>query len=57
MVWTQVITGLEVDEFAAVRVLDAATCQERRERLQKLGGPPAPKKSGPRRRTGTMRVR
>ena len=40
MLWTQVITGLEVDELATVRVLDAATWQQRRQRLQKLGGPP-----------------
>jgi hypothetical protein len=42
MLWTQVITGLEVDELTAVRVLDAAAWQQRRDRLQKLGGPPAP---------------
>jgi eukaryotic-like serine/threonine-protein kinase len=42
MLWTQVITGLEVDELTAVRVLDAKTWQERRDRLQKLGGPPVP---------------
>ncbi len=40
MLWTQVITGLEVDELTAVRVLDAATWQQRRQRLQELGGPP-----------------
>ncbi len=40
MLWTQVITGLEVDDLTAVRVLDAATWRERRERLEKLGGPP-----------------
>jgi hypothetical protein len=40
MLWTQVITGLEVDELTTVRFLDAATWQERRDRLQKLGGPP-----------------
>jgi hypothetical protein len=40
MLWTQVITGLEVDELMAVRVLDAATWQQRRQRLQELGGPP-----------------
>jgi len=38
--WTQVITGLEVDDLTAVRVLDASTGRERRERLEKLGGPP-----------------
>ena len=40
MLWTQVITGLEVDELTAVRVLDAATRQQRHQRLQELGGPP-----------------
>jgi hypothetical protein len=35
-----VITGLEVDDLTAVRVLHAATWHERRERLEKLGGPP-----------------
>jgi len=42
MLWTQVITGLEVDELTVVRVLDAATWQQRRQRLQELGGPPIP---------------
>jgi len=40
MLWAQVITGLEVDELTAVRVIDAATWQQRRQRLEKLGGPP-----------------
>ena len=40
MLWAQVITGLEVDELTAVRVLDAKTWQERKDRLEKLGGPP-----------------
>lgn len=40
LLWTQVITGLEVDALTAVRVLDAATWQQRRQRLQELGGPP-----------------
>lgn len=40
MLWTQVITGFEVDELTAVRILDAKTWQERHDRLQKLGGPP-----------------
>ena len=40
--WTQVNTGLEVDEVTAVHVLDAATWQLRRQRLQQLGGPPTP---------------
>jgi hypothetical protein len=40
MLWTQVITGFEVDELTAVRVLDDATWRQRRQRLQELGGPP-----------------
>jgi WD40 repeat protein len=40
--WTQVATGLEIDEHRAVRVLDAQTWQERRKRLETLGGPPLP---------------
>ena len=40
LVWTQVITGLELDEYGFVRVLDAATWQQRRQRLLELGGPP-----------------
>jgi len=40
MLWPQVITGLEVDDLPAVRVLDAATWREHRDRLAKLGGPP-----------------
>jgi WD40 repeat protein/serine/threonine protein kinase len=38
--WTQVLTGLELDPQANYRVLDAAIWQERRERLKELGGPP-----------------
>ena len=33
MLCAQVITGLEVDDLTAVRVLDAATWQQRRDRL------------------------
>jgi WD40 repeat protein len=40
LLWTQVITGLELDEHGLVRWLDAATWQKRRQRLQELGGPP-----------------
>jgi WD40 repeat protein len=40
LLWTQVITGLELDAAGNARVLDAATWHERRQRLQKLGGPP-----------------
>ncbi len=39
--WAQVLTGMEVDH-GAVRVLDARTWEERRRRLEKLGGPPVP---------------
>jgi WD40 repeat protein len=38
--WVQVATGMELDEQGAVRTLDAATREERRQRLAKLGGPP-----------------
>jgi WD40 repeat protein len=38
--WAQVITGMETDDYGTIRVLDAATWQDRRQRLQKLGGPP-----------------
>jgi hypothetical protein len=37
MLWTPVISGLEVDDLTAVRVLDAATWRERRDRLGFLG--------------------
>jgi WD40 repeat protein len=40
--WTQVLTGLELDQDGDVRVLDAATWQERHQRLRELGGPPVP---------------
>jgi WD40 repeat protein len=36
----QVITGLELDEYGDTRGLDAATWEQRRQRLQELGGPP-----------------
>jgi WD40 repeat protein len=40
LLWAQVITGLELDEYGGTRGLDAATWEQRRQRLQKLGGPP-----------------
>jgi WD40 repeat protein len=40
VLWTQVITGLELDSDDLIRVLDATTWQQRRQRLQELGGPP-----------------
>jgi WD40 repeat protein/serine/threonine protein kinase len=43
VLWVQVITGLELDEDDAIRVLDAETWQKRRQRLQDLGGPPVSK--------------
>jgi WD40 repeat protein len=40
VLWTQVITGLELDRDDVIRVLDATTWQQCRQRLQELGGPP-----------------
>jgi WD40 repeat protein len=40
VLWAQVITGLELDEYGGTRGLDAATWEQRRRRLQELGGPP-----------------
>ena len=40
LLWCEVRTGLTVDERGDVHVLDAKTWLERRERLEKLGGPP-----------------
>jgi WD40 repeat protein len=39
VLWTQVLTGMELDAGGVTRVLDAAAWQERR-RLDELGGPP-----------------
>jgi hypothetical protein len=36
----EVRTGLTLDEYGDVRVLNAKTWHERRERLENLGGPP-----------------
>ena len=41
-VWTQVITGMELDDGDVARVLDGATWHQRRRRLDELGGPPVP---------------
>ena len=38
--WCEVRTGLTLDERGDVRALDTKTWLERRERLEKLGGPP-----------------
>jgi WD40 repeat protein len=40
--WVQVLTGAELDEQGMPQALDAKTWQERRRRLEKLGGPPLP---------------
>jgi WD40 repeat protein len=38
--WLQVVTGMELDAAGGSRVLDAQAWQERRRRLEELGGPP-----------------
>jgi WD40 repeat protein len=38
--WVEVITGLGLDEFGSVNVLDNATWLERRKKLEAQGGPP-----------------
>src|SRR5207249_8194343 len=38
--WVSVVTGLELDEEGAVRVLDATAWGLRRQTLDQLGGPP-----------------
>jgi WD40 repeat protein/tRNA A-37 threonylcarbamoyl transferase component Bud32 len=40
VLWAQVLTGIEADDFGNARGLDPATWHERRARLEKLGGPP-----------------
>jgi WD40 repeat protein len=40
VLWTQVLTAMELDDAGQMRVLDGATWQQRRQRLQELGGPP-----------------
>jgi WD40 repeat protein len=42
VLWMQVATGLELDPAGGVLVLDAAAWQERRRRLDDLGGPALP---------------
>jgi len=37
--WVQVVTGMELDPTGGINVLDAPTWQQRRLRLQELGGP------------------
>jgi hypothetical protein len=36
--WTQVITGMELDDEGVIRLLDASAWHERRRRLEDLGG-------------------
>ena len=38
--WVEAATGLELDERGSIRVLDRTAWQERRRRLEQLGGPP-----------------
>jgi hypothetical protein len=40
--WVEVLTGMELDEERGIHVLDAAAWQQRRDRLDGLGGPPPP---------------
>jgi WD40 repeat protein len=42
VLWTQVLTGMELDREEVVRVLDAEAWHQRRQYLQELGGPPIP---------------
>ena len=42
ILWTQIITGQELDAAGAVHLLDADTWRERRQQLQALDGPPIP---------------
>ena len=37
--WVQVVTGMELDLTGGINVLDAPTWQQRRRRLEELGGP------------------
>src|SRR5262249_2253614 len=38
--WAQLITGVELDADGVMVALDPATWEQRRQRLEKLGGPP-----------------
>lgn len=42
VLWVQVLTGMELDDEGEAHPLDAATWQQRRQRLQECGGPPRP---------------
>jgi len=50
--WTQVTSGLELDDDGFVRVLGAAAWQQRRQRLQELGGAPEVSMKSPPGETG-----
>jgi hypothetical protein len=40
--WAEVLTGLELDRDGLVHRLEASAWQQRRQRLQELGGPLLP---------------
>src|SRR5262249_4034715 len=40
--WTEVVTGMEIDEHRVVHTLDAKTWRERHTHLQNVGGTPLP---------------
>jgi WD40 repeat protein len=40
MLWTKVVTGMELDEWGSIRFLDDRTWRRYREELERLGGPP-----------------
>jgi WD40 repeat protein/serine/threonine protein kinase len=42
VLWTQIMTAMELDEEGTARPLDVPTWQQRRRRLADLGGPPLP---------------
>jgi WD40 repeat protein len=42
VLWTQVLTGMELDGDGGMHVLDDPTWRQRRQRLEELGDPPAP---------------
>jgi WD40 repeat protein len=42
VLWSQVVTGQELDERGVVRFLDDGTWRRSRQELQRLGGPPPP---------------
>jgi hypothetical protein len=42
VLWAQVLTGMELDDDGAIRMLDEPTWQKRRQRLTALGEPPLP---------------